>query len=82
MSRFKFVPNSSGIRQLMRSQPCMDVCREYASQVLERASASSPGYEMEERRYPERNGYAVFPGDDEAYYDNLANDTLLRSRGF
>jgi hypothetical protein len=37
---------------------------------------AGPGYAVEDRHYPERNGAVVFPNTEEAYYDNLTNNTL------
>lgn len=76
MSKVKIVLNKSGIRELLRSQEAGDMCMEYAQQVQSRAGQH---YTVEARRYPERTGAAVYPSDPEGFYDNLKNNTLVRS---
>lgn len=73
MSSVKIKLNSNGVRQLLRSSAVMAECRRYATNMQQKAG---PGYAVEDRRYPERNGAAVFPATEEAYYDNLENNTL------
>ena len=68
--------NSAGIRELMKSTEIKSVCREKALQVL---SMSGQGYDMGERHYPSRTGFAVYPVTAKAYYDNLKNNTLVKA---
>lgn len=42
-------------------------------------TSAGANYQAEVRNYPERTGAAVFPANAEGYYDNLNNNTLLRS---
>lgn len=38
-------------------------------------------FAVEDRNYPERRGAAVYPADDEGYYDNMKNNTLVKAMG-
>lgn len=76
MSKVKIVLNKAGVRELLKSQETGDMCMEYARQVQERAGQH---FTAETRRYPERTGAAVYPSDPEGFYDNLKNNTLVRS---
>lgn len=76
MAKVKIVLNSAGIRELLKSQEAGAICMEYAGQIQQRAGEH---FEAEARRYPERTGAAVYPSDAEGYFDNLKNNTLLRS---
>lgn len=70
----KFVLNRAGVRELMQSQEMQDVLVEFAGQVADKAG----------------DGYSVYVGanranvsvrteTEEAYYDNLDNNTLEKS---
>ena len=76
MGKVKIVLNSAGVRALLKSSEAGDMCMDYAKQIQGRAGGH---YAVETRRYPERTGAAVYPTDAEGYYDNLKNNTLLRS---
>ena len=74
----KFVLNRSGVRELLRSQEMMDVIRDYAQQVADRAG---DGYGLSE--YVGRNRVNVSIGAEtkEASQDNYDNNTLLKALG-
>ena len=76
MAKVKIILNKAGVRELLKSQEAGNMCMEYANQVQERAGQH---YKAEPRRYPERTGAAVFPSDSEGFYENLRNNTLVRS---
>lgn len=78
MSKVKVVLDEAGIRQLLRSSELQEVCMEHARAIQQRAGED---YEVGERRYPERNGAAVYPSNANGYYDNLNNNTLLKAMG-
>lgn len=69
--------NSAGVRELLKSSEIAGCCKELAAEVLSRCN--KPGYEMAERRYPERTGYAVYAKEYPAIGDNLKNNTLLKA---
>lgn len=68
--------NRKGVRALLKSEAMQNICYNYAAQVQQR---SGPGYEVQKRQYPERNGAAVVPATYEAYRDNLENNTLEKA---
>ena len=68
--------NLAGVRALLKSEQMAAVCRQYASRVVQRAGT---GYEMQQRSYPERNGYVVRPATYQARKDNLDNNTLEKA---
>lgn len=75
MIRFKL--NRKGVRRILREGGAPELCMKYAEHMRD---AAGPGYEVAVRRYEERTGAAVYPGDAEAFYDNLANNTLEKVR--
>ena len=81
MSKVEFELNNAGVRELLKSTEAQGICMQYASAVLGRASASSDGYVVEARRYPERSGAAVRAETSEARKDNYDNNTLLKALG-
>ena len=74
MNDFKFVLNRAGVRELMQSQEMVEVLTEFAGQVAERAGE---GYDV----YigVNRANVSVITATDEAYNDNLENNTLEKS---
>lgn len=78
MSKIKIVLNRKGVRELLKSQPIADACKEQAEAVEGKAGE---GYEVRKRNYPERTGYIVVAETDEAKQDNLKNNTLLKALG-
>lgn len=76
MSRIKVKLNKAGVRSLLKSAEVAEACMQEARQIQARAGEN---YEAEARRYPERTGAAVYPANADGYYDNLHNNTLLRS---
>lgn len=73
MANFKLVLNQKGIKDLLKSSEIKEACKEQAEIMR---NAAGPGYEIGERNYPERIGYAVYPEGEEAWRDNLVNNTL------
>lgn len=70
--------NSKGIQALLKSDAIAGACREQANAVAARAG---DGYEVQQRNYPERTGFAIIAATDEANRDNLKNNTLLKAVG-
>lgn len=78
MSNVKITLNTSGVKELLKSEELAEMCREYA----ERGRAiAGDGYVVEKRTYPERTGYAVRPDSDRAVWDNYHHNTLEKVRG-
>lgn len=78
MARVKIRLNRSGVRELLKGEELRGECEKYARSIQ---SAAGPDYEMETRSYPERSGAAVYPANESGYYDNLRNNTLVKSLG-
>ena len=78
MSKIKIVLNRKGVRELLKSQPIANACGKQAEIVKAKAGE---GYEVRQRKYPERTGYVVVAETDEAKQDNLKNNTLLKALG-
>lgn len=76
MSNIKFVLNSAGVRELLKSKEVENVCMEHARRVQSRAGEH---YSAEPRHYQKRTGAAIYPNDIIGYNDNQKNNTLLRS---
>lgn len=74
MSDFKFVLNREGVRELMQSQEMVDVLTEYATQVAARAGEGYSVYIGKTRA-----NVSVVADTDEAYQDNLDNNTLEKA---
>ena len=81
MSKVRFELNRAGVRDLLKSAEMGNICMDYAMQTLQTAEASSPGYVVEPRQYPERTGAAVRADTYKARKDNFDNNTLLKSLG-
>jgi len=76
LSKVKVVLNKAGVRALLKSSEAREACMEQARAIAGRAGSN---YETGARNYPERSGAAVYPANAEGFYDNLQNNTLLRS---
>ena len=74
MSNLKFVLNTAGVRELMQSQEMIDVLTDYAGQV---AANAGEGYSV--HIGPNRANVSVATDTDDAYFDNLDNNTLEKS---
>ncbi len=79
MSKVKFKLDGAGVRELLHSEEVVNECKAHAEATFAAASGRAQGYVLEERRYPERAGYAVYAADYPAISDNLQNNTLLKS---
>ena len=79
MSKVSFKLDSKGVKELLKSEGVVGAVREHAEATYAVASGRAEGYVLEERRYPERSGYAVYAADYPAIADNLKNNTLLKS---
>lgn len=77
-SKVKVKLNKAEIRKLLRSSEAQEVCMSYAHRIQQIAG---PDYEADKRNYPERSGAAVYPANDDGYYDNLQHNTLLKAKG-
>lgn len=76
MSKFKFVLNRQGVRELLQSEGMKNVVEEKASGVLSRAGV---GFSMNSRVGKTRVNAMVYPETKEAYYRNLHGNILLKA---
>lgn len=76
MSKVIFELDTEGVKELLKSEALATECRRYAQGIAARAGE---GFVCEDRHYPERTGCAVRPDTDEAYYQNLNDNTLLKA---
>lgn len=68
--------NSEGVRELLRSSDIAAVCRQHADQIAGRCGG---GYEVTTYTGHNRINASVHAATDEAYRDNLKNNTLLKA---
>ena len=78
MSKVRFELDRAGVRELMKSPEAMDVCKEYASAIRNRAG---DGYEVDTYVGKTRANASVYAATYEARRDNYENNTLLKARG-
>ena len=78
MSKVKFELNRAGVRELLRSQEMMSVCKSYADGIRNRAG---DGYEVDTFVGRNRVNASVYADTYEARKDNYDNNTLLKARG-
>lgn len=78
MNKVKVTLDTSGIREILKSDEVAECCKVIADKV---AAMAGDGYVVEKRNYPERTGYAVRPDSDRAIGDNYNHNTLEKIRG-
>ena len=78
MSKVRFKLNRSGVRDLLRSDEMMSVCKGYAADINARAGE---GYELTTHVGPNRVNASVHAATVEARRDNYEHNTLLKARG-
>lgn len=76
MSDFKFVLNSKGVQELLKSPEMQSILANYANQVADRAG---DGYEARYHIGKKRAYANVYAETAEAKRDNMDNNTLLKS---
>ena len=78
MSKVKFELNRAGVRELLKSQEALGVCRDYANRVQSRAGE---GYEVTTFVGANRVNASVHADTVQARRDNFNNNTLLKALG-
>lgn len=76
MSRVKVVLNEAGVREMLRSQEMLDICKGYADAALGRLGA---GYSVSTHVGRNRVNAEVKADWNQTRADNLKNDTILKS---
>lgn len=72
----KFVLNRSGVRDLLRSQEMMDVCKGYADNALSRLG---DGYEVTTHTGSNRVNAMVSAESYSAKRENLTDNTIIKA---
>lgn len=78
MADFRFVLNSAGVVELMKSQDMIDILNAFADSIQ---STAGDGYESKTVMSSDRAKALVMAESKEAINDNLENNTLLRALG-
>lgn len=76
MDNLKFELNPAGVGQLLKSKELCKVLQNYGNDVAHRAGY---GYGANTSVGKKRANTFVRPKTTKAYYDNLANNTLLKA---
>lgn len=76
MSKVKVELNSSGIKELLKSDAMMQTIKSHAQAVLDRCGE---GYEADEYTGTGRVNIGIKAVTDEAKLDNIQNNTLLKA---
>lgn len=78
MGKVRIVLNSEGVRELLKSAEIAEECRKHAQDIAGRAGT---GYEVTTYTGKTRVNASVHAATEEAYRDNLKNNTLLKAVG-
>lgn len=76
MGKIRIELNRQGVRELLRSSEMAAVCRGHADQIAARAGS---GYEVTTHTGKNRVNASVHVATEEAYRDNMKNNTLLKA---
>lgn len=75
-NKVKVVLNSSGVRELLRSNEMMAVCEEQANKALNKLG---PGYEVTTHTGAKRVNASIGTATYEAMRDNTKNNSILKA---
>lgn len=78
MGKAEVILNKAGVGELLKSQWAADCCMEVAERV---ASSAGDGYTTRLHTSEQRAIVNVYAETEEAYQDNLDNNTLLKAIG-
>ena len=76
MANIRIELNSEGVRELLKSPEMAAICREQADRIAGRAGS---GYEVTTYTGKNRVNASVHAATEEAWRDNLKNNTLLKA---
>lgn len=80
MARAKVVitrANYPAFNAIRKSEGVTNLCQQIASELYGSVSGIE-GYKLEQRNYPDRNGFAIFAEEYPAIGDNFNNNTLVK----
>lgn len=78
MANFKFVLNKDGVRELLKSQEMMEICKTYASSAL---ATLGDGYSVNSYTGANRVNTEITADTYAARKDNSENNSILKSLG-
>lgn len=78
MSKIRIVLNKKGVRELLRSEEMMTVCKEKAKEIRHNCGKD---YGENYRVGKNRVNVSIFPVTAKAYEENLENNTMLKALG-
>ena len=78
MAKGKIKLRKAGVKEMLQSDDLRETCREVAEQIRARAGE---GYEVSTFKGAYRVNASVRPVTQEAYKDNLENNTLMKAVG-
>ena len=78
MAKYRIELNREGVKELLKSPEMEALCRSLAEPIAGRAGG---GYEVTTRTGKTRVNASVHAATEEAYRDNLKNNTLLKAVG-
>ena len=76
MAKVEIELNSEGVKELLQSAEMMAICQEHANAIAGRAGN---GYGVSTYTGRTRVNASVYCATEEAYRDNLKNNTLLKA---
>lgn len=65
----------NGFNEIRKSSGVTNMCKQIAEQKYATVNGTE-GYALEERNYPDRNGFAIIAKDYPAIQENLDSNTL------
>lgn len=74
--KVKIELNTSGVKELLKSQEMLNICKEHASRILNNCPS---GYEMDSHTGLNRVNAMVYASTYQAKADNLRNNTILKA---
>ena len=77
-SNVKVELDTDAFDELRRNPNVVNECMNHANRA---ANSLSDGYSVQKRTYPDRAGAAIVVNSNEAYKDNLENNSLLKAVG-
>lgn len=76
MANVKIVLNSSGVREMLRSDEMMAICEEHANKALSRLG---DGYTVTTQKGKNRVNASIYAESYQAKKENAENNTILKA---
>ena len=78
MAKVRFELNREGVRELLKSSEMENILDDYASAVVNNAGE---GFKKEFYSGTNRNSYTIVPGNADAHFKNIRENTLIKALG-